>query len=159
MCTIFWFYLTGDTRIKKVYRVESQFLLSNGHKLGHANLTQRTPQVGRLTWCQAASLKNVPTGLLRTKRGGRLWKVVASCPPQWYPGAMRSRHLASNWEMQARQPTTSEAGCQPAPIAQHLCRSQLSRTGFYIPHRYRPLLTRLKHGALKNVPHNDGPDG
>lgn len=78
----------------------------------------------------------VPIGFLKTKRGGRLWKVVASCPPQWYPGAIRSRHLASTWEMQARQPTTTEAGCQPAPVAQHLCRGQLSRTGFYIPHRY-----------------------
>lgn len=46
------------------------------------------PAAGSLSTMPAASLENwepraVPAGLLETKGGGRLWKVVASCPPQW----------------------------------------------------------------------------
>lgn len=91
----------------------------------------------------AARLKNwkarpVPTGLLKTERGGGSGRRWHPARLSGSPGPLDLAISPAPERCEPRSPTTSEAGCPPAPVAQHLQRSQLSRTGFYTPHRYRP---------------------
>lgn len=94
----------------------------------------------------------MPTGLLKTKRGGgsgRWWH------PARLSGSLGPLDLtisAAPERCEPGSPTTSEAGCPPAPIAQHLQRNQLSRTRFYTPHRYRPLGAKWRRNTLQGSP-------
>lgn len=102
----------------------------------------------------------MPTGLLQTKRGeeessGRWWHLAhlhGSPGPLDLAGSPAPKRCEPG-----SQPHQKLAAGRP-PVAPHLHRSQLSRTRCYKPHRYRPLLTRLSHGALKNIPGEDWPD-
>lgn len=168
MCTVF--YLIEDTGLKKkkIYREgfpDPKFLLSNRQKPGQANLAQRIPQVGRPEvppWCQAASVKpwkaearahwaHEDKERRKAREGGGVLPTSVVAWGHWIsPSRQHLRGVS-------QAANTSEAGCWPAPAAQQLCRSQLSRTGLYTLHRYRPLLTRSRPGALKNAPHKDRP--
>ena len=94
----------------------------------------------------------MPTGLLKTKRGGGSGGWWHPARLSGSPGPLDLSISPAPERCEPGSPTTSEAGCPPAPIAQHLQRNQLSRTRFYTPHRYRPLGAKWRRNTVQDSP-------